>query len=155
MALKRKNNVDLQTDDLLWHVEDTSEIVICEKGIPSRVSAKNLVLRTFLDKVEEKLTPLNEAEKIKLLENKLNDLEYRLKLFESGNLPNQNVTSDIRNISDEQAQKEIENLLSDGKTRYFDEIAEILNLDIRMVVESFKKLNVEGKLFVDEQSHKI
>ena len=50
------------------------------------------------------------------------------------------------------AKDEMVRLLSDGKTRYFDEIAEILKLDIRLVVKGFKELNEEGRLFIDENS---
>lgn len=38
-------------------------------------------------------------------------------------------------------------LMSDGKTRYSDEIASILNVDIIDVIEVFNILREEGKLY--------
>lgn len=40
-------------------------------------------------------------------------------------------------------------LLSDGKTRYAEEIAMELKLDYVEVIETFWELQEEGKLFVD------
>lgn len=58
----------------------------------------------------------------------------------------------IREISLVHAKDEMVRLLSDGKTRHFDEIAEVLKLDIQIVVKAFKELSDEGRLFVDENS---
>lgn len=56
---------------------------------------------------------------------------------------------EARDIPIEKIKEEIVVLMSDGKTRYFDEIAAELKLDIADVVEAFKQLQEEGKLFVD------
>ena len=56
---------------------------------------------------------------------------------------------DVREISIEQLKEEMVALLSDRKTRYADEIATELKVDIRDVVEAFQQLKAEGKLFID------
>lgn len=57
---------------------------------------------------------------------------------------------EIRDIPIDQIKEEMLALMKDGKTRYADEIAAELNLDIKDVIEAFKQLQNEGKLFVDE-----
>ena len=58
--------------------------------------------------------------------------------------------TEVRDISISQIKKEMLSLLSDGKTRYIDEIAEELNLDFIDVMEAFNQLQEEEKLFIDE-----
>ncbi len=43
-------------------------------------------------------------------------------------------------------------LQADGKTRYASEIAEILDLDVKDVVEAFVQLQEEGKLFTEKEN---
>lgn len=57
--------------------------------------------------------------------------------------------TEIRHISIDQIKQEMLSLQADGKTRYADEIAGILGLDIIDVIEAFSQLQEEGKLFVD------
>jgi hypothetical protein len=57
---------------------------------------------------------------------------------------------EVRNIPLAQIKKEVLSLLSDGKTKYIDEIAEKLNLDFIDVTDAFNQLQEEGKLFIDE-----
>ncbi len=57
---------------------------------------------------------------------------------------------EVRNIPLAQIKKEVLSLLSDGKTKYIDEIAEELNLDFIDVTDAFNQLQEEGKLFIDE-----
>ncbi len=57
---------------------------------------------------------------------------------------------EVRNIPLAQIKKEVLSLLSDGKTKYIDEIAEELNLDFMDVIDAFNQLQEEGKLFIDE-----
>ena len=40
-------------------------------------------------------------------------------------------------------------ITSDGKTRYADEIADELNVDIEAVIKAFNGLKEENKLFID------
>ena len=56
---------------------------------------------------------------------------------------------ELRDIPMEQIKAEMLDLQSDGKTRWADEIAEILELDVMDVVEAFNQLQEEGRLFVD------
>lgn len=58
-------------------------------------------------------------------------------------------TVEVRSIPIGQIKKEMVKLLSDKKTRYADEIADELNLDIKDVIEAFGQLQKEGKLFID------
>ncbi len=60
---------------------------------------------------------------------------------------------EIRNIPIEAIKAEMLDLLSDGKMKWASEIAEHLNLDIIEVVEAFKQLQAEGRLFVDEKEN--
>lgn len=57
---------------------------------------------------------------------------------------------ELRDIPIEQIKEEMLSLLSDGITRYADEIAAELRLDIMDVIEAFNQLQEEGKLFVDK-----
>ncbi len=43
-------------------------------------------------------------------------------------------------------------LQADGKTRHASEIAEILDLDVKDVVEAFVQLQEEGKLFTEKEN---
>lgn len=54
---------------------------------------------------------------------------------------------EIRDIPLDKVKEEMLLLMSDGKTRYFDEIATELKVDVQSVVEAFQQLNAEGKLF--------
>lgn len=56
---------------------------------------------------------------------------------------------ELRDIPIEQIKAEMLDLQSDGKTRWADEIAEILELDVMDVIEAFNQLQEEGRLFVD------
>ena len=56
---------------------------------------------------------------------------------------------EVRNIPMSQIKDEMLSLQADGKTRYADEIAEILELDVIDVIEAFSQLQEEDKLFVD------
>lgn len=56
---------------------------------------------------------------------------------------------EVKSIPIEQIKEEMIELLSDKKTRYADEIADELNLDIKDVIEAFDQLQKEGKLFID------
>lgn len=57
---------------------------------------------------------------------------------------------EIRELSIDKLKIEMLELLSDGKTRYFDEIAMKLKVGIENVAEAFKQLQEEGKLSIDE-----
>ena len=56
---------------------------------------------------------------------------------------------EVNDIPIEQIKEKMLTLLSDGKTRYADEIATELRLDVMGVIEAFSQLQEEGKLFVD------
>lgn len=57
---------------------------------------------------------------------------------------------ELRDVPVEQIKEEMLSLQADGETRYADEIAEILKLDVIDVIEAFSQLQEEGKLFVDD-----
>jgi uncharacterized protein YpbB len=80
----------------------------------------------------------------------ISDLQNQFDLFKKQE-PAEEII-EIRNISMEQIKEEMISLLSDKKTRYADEIAAELKLDIKDVIEGFRQLQEEGKLFVDEAS---
>lgn len=56
---------------------------------------------------------------------------------------------EVRNISIDQIKEEMLLLQADGETRYADEIAEMLKLDVIDVIDAFNLLQEEGKLFID------
>lgn len=88
---------------------------------------------------------------IALLQAKIKGLEERLEKIEKQNQFSATAEIiEIREIPLEQVKKEMIKLLSDGKTRYADEISAELKLDIKDVTEAFEQLQKEGKLFIDE-----
>lgn len=83
-------------------------------------------------------------EEIESLKARIEKIEKQYTLSETAEV------IEVREISLEQIKKEMVALLADGKTRYADEIANELKVDIRDVVEAFKQLKAEGKLFIDD-----
>lgn len=80
---------------------------------------------------------------IELINHKLAKLEDRL--------PEEKVIV-LREMSREQAQDEIIQLFSSGKTLYYSDIAEELQLDLELVVDICRELQENGKIEVDENT---
>lgn len=81
---------------------------------------------------------------------RLSELEEQFEAFKKQQSTEEVI--EIRNIPLQQIKNEMLSLLTDKKTRYADDIAAELKLDIKDVIEAFKQLQKEGKLFVDEAS---
>ena len=77
----------------------------------------------------------------------LSDLQEQFEAFKKQQ-PTEEII-EIRDIPMTQIKEEMLSLLSDGKTRYIDEIAIELKVDIEIVAEAFRQLQEEGKLFID------
>lgn len=117
-------------------------------------------LQKLIDrKIEEKFQKrdIEQASEIRYLRMQvetfrllLKNVTIRLEVLEKLKAVSGEDVIEVRDISMEQTKKEMLSLLSDGKTRYADEIATELKLDIRDVIEAFKQLHKEGKLSVDE-----
>jgi DNA-binding CsgD family transcriptional regulator len=77
---------------------------------------------------------------------RIESLEERLKSLENA-IPKERVVI-LREVSMEEAEKEILELFSKGQTLYYSDIAEQLGLDLRLVVEICNKLQTEGEIEV-------
>jgi predicted transcriptional regulator len=58
-------------------------------------------------------------------------------------------TIEIRDFPKEVLKRKMLDLMSDGKTRWGNEIATKLGVDIKAVINAFKELESENKLFID------
>jgi len=101
-------------------------------------------------KVEERGWAVNvrdiiDTTKAELLQ-RIESLEERLKSLENS-IPKERVVI-LREVSIEEAKKEILELFSKGQTLYYSDIAEQLGLDLRLVVEICNKLQTEGEIEV-------
>lgn len=56
---------------------------------------------------------------------------------------------EIKEFPREVLKRKMLDLMNDGKTRWADEIATKLEADIVAVIEAFRELEVENKLFID------
>ncbi|OGO18871.1 MAG: hypothetical protein A2Z15_09320 [Chloroflexi bacterium RBG_16_50_11] len=81
--------------------------------------------------------------RIKLLERRLTKIE--------ASLPSEKVIV-LREISKKDAEKEIRNLFSKGKTLYYSDIAERLNLDLQLVVKICNELRRRGEIKIDDNA---
>jgi len=116
-------------------------------------------LQKLIEKIEEKFQKrdIEQASEIRYLRMQvetfrllLKNVTIRLEVLEKLKAVSGEDVIEVRDISMEQTKKEMLSLLSDGKTRYADDIATELKLDIRDVIEAFKQLHKEGELSVDE-----
>jgi len=104
-----------------------------EKAAEEAIRAANGAAR----KAEE--TAATILQRVELLEEKLKSLENAL-------LKEKVVV--LREISKEEAEKEILELFSKGQTLYYSDIAEQLGLDLKLVVEICNKLQSRGEIEV-------
>jgi hypothetical protein len=77
-------------------------------------------------------------------------LEERLAVIEAL-LPNEK-TIILREISKEDAEKEIRDLFSKGETLYYSDIAEHLRLDLELVVDICNELQRQGEIKVNDNA---
>jgi len=80
---------------------------------------------------------------IEQIKQKLSELEERI--------PEEKVIV-LREISREEAEQEIRELFSSGRTLYYSDIAEELRLDLELVVVICHKLQESGELRIDESA---
>ena len=80
---------------------------------------------------------------IEQIQRRLADLEKRM--------PEEKVIV-LREISREQAEQEIQQLFSSGRTLYYSDIAEELRLDLELVVDICRELEENGEVRVDESA---
>jgi DNA invertase Pin-like site-specific DNA recombinase len=80
------------------------------------------------------------------LRKAIRKIEDRLACIESS-LPRQRVVV-LREISRQQAKKEIKDLFAKGKTVYYSDIADELRLDLQTVVEVCNELQNQGEIEV-------
>jgi regulator of protease activity HflC (stomatin/prohibitin superfamily) len=82
-------------------------------------------------------------QRIKILEDRLAKVETTL--------PDEKVIV-VRQISKKEAEKEIADLFSKGKTLYYSDIVECLNLDLELVVDICNKLQKRGEIKIDDNA---
>ena len=81
-----------------------------------------------------------------LLREAIRIIEERLASIEAS-LPKEKVII-LREISKEEAEKEIRTLFSEGQILYYSDIAERLRLDLQLVVEICNELQSRGEIEV-------
>ena len=81
------------------------------------------------------------------LRQRIRAVEERLAYIEA-TIPKERVII-LREVSKEEAKKEIRNLFSTGQTLYYSDIAEELRLDLEMVVEICNELQESGEISID------
>ncbi len=89
---------------------------------------ENFVLKEILSKIEERISKLEAS-------------RYEEKIIV------------LREISTEDATKEIKKLFASGKTMYYSDIAQELGLDLKMVVDICNRLQEQGEIAVDDGAH--
>lgn len=82
-----------------------------------------------------------------LLRDRIHRIEERLASIESS-LTKEKVVI-LREISKEEAKKEVRNLFSTGKTLYYSDIAQELGLDLELAVEICNELQKQGEIAID------
>jgi len=100
--------------------------------------------RYFFDLIKENKTLLNE---IRNLTHAVSELISALK--EKDELVGRGTVM-LRDIPKDQAKKEIAELFDKSGTLYFSDIAEMLRLDLELVVQLCEELEKEGKIKVKE-----
>ena len=83
-----------------------------------------------------------------LLRREIEEIRRRLAELEE-KMPEENVII-LREIPKEQAKQEIRQLFSTGRTLYYSDIAEELQLDLQFVVEICRELEEGGEVAVDD-----
>jgi oligoendopeptidase F len=115
-----------------------------------REAAEKSALRVVKDMTEAKNMVRSLRAQRTSLVNRIKSLEKRLTKIESS-LPNEKVVL-LREISKEEAKKEIRQLFSEGKTLYYSDIAEHLGLDLQLVVEICNELQKSGEIEIDDNA---
>jgi hypothetical protein len=85
---------------------------------------ENLTLRDAIRRIEERLTSIEAS------------------------LPSEKVIM-LRELSKEEAKNEIKRLFSSGKTLYYSDIAQQLELDLELVVDICNELQKQGEITID------
>ena len=85
---------------------------------------ENLTLRDAIRRIEERLTSIEAS------------------------LPSEKVIM-LRELSKEEAKNEIKRLFSSGKTLYYSDIAQQLELDLELVVDICNELQEQGEITID------
>lgn len=83
-----------------------------------------------------------------LLRERIQRIEERLASLEAS-LPKAKVIL-LREISREEAEKEIRSIFSAGKTLYYSDIAQELGLDLELVVDICNELQERGEITIDD-----
>ncbi|MBN1160598.1 MAG: hypothetical protein JXA17_01435 [Dehalococcoidales bacterium] len=81
---------------------------------------------------------------------RIKSLEGRLTIVEASLLSEKVII--LRKISKEDAEKEIRKIFSEGKTLYYSDIAERLNLDLQLVVKICNQLQKRGEIKIDDNA---
>jgi len=110
---------------------------IFSSGVPSssdlleyenmQLRNENLVLREAIHRIEDRLAGIEAS------------------------LPKENVII-LREISREEAEKEILKLFTTGKTLYYSDVAQELKLDLELVVNICNKLQKQGQITIDDRA---
>jgi len=85
-----------------------------------------------------------------ILKEILNKIEERLSTLEASQ-PREKVIV-LRELSVDDAKKEIKKLFATGRTLYYSDIARELGLDLRMVVDICDALQTQGEITVDDRA---
>lgn len=83
------------------------------------------------------------------LEDRIRRIEAKVAAIEAV-VPSEKVII-LRDITVEQAKKEIRDLFSTGRTVYYSDIAQELGISLQLVVEICKQLQAAGDIAVDDR----
>lgn len=127
-------HLDVQFQGAIVGVEDYTFLNVVDAGDIGNLTMANA----------ETVIVANLGSEITLLRNSVEELTLTIQALLS-TLPARE-TVELREISKDQAKKEILELFSEDKVLHYDELAETLRLDLRFVVEVCNELVSEGKI---------
>lgn len=119
-------------------------------AVAFRKAAEDSALAVIKDMTEAKKMVRGLQKQKAMLLHRIDSFEERLAKVESS-LPSEKVIL-LRDISRKDAKKEISQLFSEGKTLYYSDIAERLNLDLQLVVKICNELHKRGEIKIDDNA---
>ena len=139
-ALNKKNLIDNKANPHVFWALDSQVKYYCSalQNLPIRSSFTAWSSGVTVDLLQENIILHRELRNIK---KKLAEIEQKI--------PEQK-TIVLREISSDEAKEEIKSLFLDGKTHYYSDIAEQLQLDLKAVVEICHELEDSGEITVDD-----
>lgn len=135
-----------------WNVNDSLEgyVFICDEEEIIGVPKKDDIFRTYLKQIKEKTEKTSkEIDVYEVLLTQVEGLKKRINLLENQSDGDSQSVIEICEMPLGEIKDKMVKLLSNGETIYVDEIANILQVDIKDALIAFQELKKEGKLFID------